>query len=229
MDRPLTVPPLFALAFATVCIASADGAMAAPKIGPSFSCSKAQTKIEKAICADDGLAALDLAMAQIYKEVRSANPDGVDAIKSAQRQTIKNRNRCKGDSFALRTCIEKIYGERITALMRQTGNVGMLPKPGTYQPIWRPLSSHMTVDWVDESTVAVKATAIMGAKQGCEASGNIAGSKITGGFGFLGTQARIDSEMPTIRTIGTMLVVTDGPGFCTPGSNWPPIWVKAEK
>ena len=227
MDRNPFLPLLYTLTFAVVFVAGASTIKAA-QISPSFACAKAQTRIEKTICADDGLAALDLAMAKIYKAVRDSNPDGVDAIKAAQRLTIKSRNQCNGVPFALRTCIEGIYRERITLLMRQTGNVGMLPKPGKYAPIWQPLSSHLSVEWVNESTVSVKATAIMGAKQGCEAAGNIAGTSSMGGFGFLGSQGKVDSEMPIIRSAGGMLLVTGGLGFCTPGSVWPTVWGKME-
>ncbi len=197
-------------------------------LGPSYDCAKAATKIEKAICTDLGLAALDLTMVQLYKDVRKANPDGADAIGGAQRLAMKDRNACKSGSQALRSCIEAVYVERIESLMRQTGNVGTLPKAGIYLPIFRPMQSGLEVTWVDEATVKVKATAIMGAKQGCEAEGNIAGTRIAGGFGFLGSRGHTDMEMPTIRVVGDLLIVVGGPGYCTPGSNWPPVWVKAD-
>ncbi len=196
-------------------------------LGPSYDCTEAATMVEKAVCTDTELAALDLAMVQLYKDVIVANSDEADAIRGTQRLAMKARNACKGDPQNVRSCIEAVYVERVEYLMRQTGNVGALPKAGSYLPIFRPLQSGLEVTWVDEATVNVKATAIMGAKQGCEAVGNIAGARAAGGFGFLGSGGHTDMEMPVIRVVGDLLVVIGGPGYCTPGSHWPPVWVKA--
>ncbi|MEJ2018485.1 MAG: hypothetical protein P8X51_09360 [Maritimibacter sp.] len=219
-----------AIALATTLIGLATTASQADEVwlGPSYACAKAQTVIEKAICTDTELAALDLAMAKLYKQALAANSDGTTAIKDAQRAAMSERNSCAGSGDDLRDCLKQSYLARISALMHQSGSVGPLPQPGIYLPIWQPMSSGLTVDWVDEATLSVDAVAIMGAKQGCEAKGTIAGSPISGGFGFLGTTGRVNTELPILRVVDNMLIIVNGPGTCTPGSQWPPVWLKAD-
>lgn len=86
--------------------------------GASFDCVKAKSDVEKAICQDDELSKLDEELDKGYKEALihgtyydQYNPD-IKQIKQAQREWIKERNKCNGDVDCL---IEK-YINRLSDL-----------------------------------------------------------------------------------------------------------------
>ncbi|HRL74173.1 MAG TPA: MliC family protein [Candidatus Accumulibacter phosphatis] len=63
--------------------------------GPTFSCAKAQGEVEKLICADASLAALDRKLDEVYKAA-SAKAKGKLAtqLRGEQRGWVKGRNDC---------------------------------------------------------------------------------------------------------------------------------------
>ncbi len=77
----------------------------------SFDCSKASSPLEKAICSNPNLSALDDQMAQAYKDAR-AKSSNQDQLKSDQITWIKGARQCASDS----ACIEKSYKERLATL-----------------------------------------------------------------------------------------------------------------
>ena len=77
----------------------------------SFDCSKASSPLEKAICSNPNLSALDDQMAQAYKDAR-AKSSNQDQLKSDQIAWIKGARQCASDL----ACIEKSYKERLAAL-----------------------------------------------------------------------------------------------------------------
>lgn len=63
--------------------------------GPSFDCRTAKQPVEKAICADDTLAELDLSMAHAYRQaVQRVGGDAaaLDELKKSQRNFVGSRN-----------------------------------------------------------------------------------------------------------------------------------------
>ncbi len=88
-------------------LASADAA------SPSFSCTGNLSATEKAICADDSLAALDVALAAAYQKALAALPE--DSANQAdetrvgltvtQKAWLAHRNACGAD----KVCIRKAY------------------------------------------------------------------------------------------------------------------------
>lgn len=61
--------------------------------GPSFDCKAARTKVEKAICADPALAALDRRIAAAYQKVMGAlDADGKTALRADQRVFVEARD-----------------------------------------------------------------------------------------------------------------------------------------
>ena len=86
---------------------------------PSFPCTGNLTSTEKVICSDDGLAALDVALAAAYKS-KLENPgprdysldDPRDAIPITQKAWLAHRDSCGAD----KACIRKAYAIRTTAL-----------------------------------------------------------------------------------------------------------------
>ena len=105
--------PAAALAALLICVAPAAAA------SPSFPCAGNLSSTEKVICADDNLAALDVALAAAYKN-KLANPgpqdysldDPRDAIPITQKAWLAHRNSCGAD----KACIRKAYVIRTTAL-----------------------------------------------------------------------------------------------------------------
>ena len=79
---------------------------------PSFDCAKASNAVERAICADPNLAALDVEMAAVYSAARAA-VEGAAAEKlvAAQRAWMKRRGRCGGDAACLAAQISKRIAE----------------------------------------------------------------------------------------------------------------------
>ena len=63
--------------------------------GPAFDCAKAQGEVEKLICGDEGLAALDRKLDEVYRAaVAKARDDVPQLIRTEQRGWIKGRNEC---------------------------------------------------------------------------------------------------------------------------------------
>ncbi|WP_188689917.1 MliC family protein [Silvimonas amylolytica] len=85
---------------------------------PSFNCARVSTSAEKAICADDDLAALDRETSRLYKLAstdKSADPAARKNLKAVQRGWIKGRNDCWKESD-LNACITASYVMRIYEL-----------------------------------------------------------------------------------------------------------------
>ena len=77
----------------------------------SFDCAKASSPLEKAICSNPNLSALDDQMAQAYKDAR-AKSSNQDQLKSDQIAWIKGARQCASDL----ACIEKSYKVRLATL-----------------------------------------------------------------------------------------------------------------
>lgn len=73
----------------------------------SFDCAKAGNEIEKRICANDQISALDSELGAVYKKAFSID----SSLKESQITWIKERNKCNDDE-----CIAKSYKERIAFL-----------------------------------------------------------------------------------------------------------------
>jgi uncharacterized protein len=81
-------------------------------LAASFDCAKAKTPVEKMICADEELSALDDQMDGVYKAAfRRCEDQDKEQLKIAQRQWLKERNAC-GDT----PCIRKSYEARLLLL-----------------------------------------------------------------------------------------------------------------
>lgn len=76
----------------------------------SFDCGKAQSKVEKMICADAELSRLDEEIAKVYGEVLKKITDEA-LLKKQQRGWFKARNRCKDIS-----CLNDHYRGRLAEL-----------------------------------------------------------------------------------------------------------------
>jgi uncharacterized protein len=85
--------------------------------GPSFDCGSVATgSIEEAVCTDDGLAALDRTLADVYAAAsRLAVNEHPPGLKAKQRGWMKGRNECWKDADK-RHCVENSYTRRIAEL-----------------------------------------------------------------------------------------------------------------
>ena len=89
--------------------------IAASSHAQSFSCEKAKSPTEKAICGSDELKTLDLKLNELYKASLKSDSDpnkDVSKLKSDQVAWIKKTAMCQSDKI----CIQKAYWGRIAAL-----------------------------------------------------------------------------------------------------------------
>jgi uncharacterized protein len=76
------------------------------RVQPSFSCAAAINQVERVICADPGLSALDAQTAALYKRAR-ANAGDTAGLADEQSAWLYRRNRCADTE-----CIRESYADR---------------------------------------------------------------------------------------------------------------------
>lgn len=83
---------------------------------PSFDCDRARSDVEKLICDDDELAALDVRMAKAFAQALAVAPAyAVPELKTAQKTWKRNLDAC-GRSDAVRQCTVDLYRRRLGEL-----------------------------------------------------------------------------------------------------------------
>lgn len=86
----------------------------ADKVRPSYDCGKTGNGIEQQICADQGLAALDSIMAQLYRSKKNS------AVTKTQKQWLQQRKTCSALAFVLvEQCLTIKYRQRIETLLAE--------------------------------------------------------------------------------------------------------------
>ncbi|WP_237154606.1 lysozyme inhibitor LprI family protein [Oryzibacter oryziterrae] len=92
-------------------LVSGEPALAAD---PSFDCDGARSNVEKMICGDDELAALDVKLAKTFAKVLSMAPaDGVSELKMSQKSWRQQMIKC-GDKPDPRACVVQSYNKRMS-------------------------------------------------------------------------------------------------------------------
>ncbi len=109
LGAALALLALFAVAQQSVVQSSPDG--------PGFDCQRARARVEKSLCANPELLALDRRVTQLFALALSHAQDSGD-IKRAQRRWLRERDACDTD-----TCMQSRYEERIAALETFTGRL----------------------------------------------------------------------------------------------------------
>lgn len=92
-----------------------------PLIGSaaSFDCNKASSEVEKMICRDSELSALDDSLAKAYKSARAiAGETGIATLKSEQLNWLKSRNSCTDID-----CLKTSISSRIATLSPSTADI----------------------------------------------------------------------------------------------------------
>jgi uncharacterized protein len=109
LNTLLTSLPIFIIISVLAFTAYADG--------PSFDCSKVEAgSIEEIICKNESLSAMDVTLAEVYKEAeKKALNEHPPVLKAKQRGWIKGRNEC-WKSEDKEKCIEDSYMLRIAEL-----------------------------------------------------------------------------------------------------------------
>ena len=105
----------------------------------SFDCGKAQTAIEKTICAYPTLIAQDTALAASYRQAAndlSGNPAKLTELKQQQRRWLSDRNKsCTDpDPDHLAKCLMTIYQARIAELSAPSSPAGRSPPSSERSP-----------------------------------------------------------------------------------------------
>jgi uncharacterized protein len=78
----------------------------------SFDCAKAQSRIEKAICADAQVSDLDEYLGRYYSAARAAVRESAACLAADQKQWLSAvRNKCEDTA-----CLRKVYRERLAEL-----------------------------------------------------------------------------------------------------------------
>jgi uncharacterized protein len=88
-----------------LCLALMPSARAA-----TFDCNKASTFVEKAVCSDSRLSAMDDDLGRLYKAALAGTSNS-ETLKSDQKAWLSLRDQCQDSD-----CIKKAYGDRISAL-----------------------------------------------------------------------------------------------------------------
>ncbi|RJF97834.1 MliC family protein [Noviherbaspirillum saxi] len=93
---------------------------------PSFDCEKATNAVEKLVCTNKALAALDKSVADEYRLGVSASSEWTDSDKEAERQRqrgwIKARNACSKET-KMDNCVTAAYQKRLIELQIRNGKL----------------------------------------------------------------------------------------------------------
>ncbi|MBX9710863.1 MAG: MliC family protein [Xanthobacteraceae bacterium] len=119
---------------------------------PSFDCAKSPTLVEKMICADATLAALDVEMEQLFTLARDGAGAARNDVIKAQDGWLAQRNDCTSSTDSKR-CLAEAYVERISVL-RETYPAARRAKGislGPFKASCEGLGSPLTVTFVNSS------------------------------------------------------------------------------
>lgn len=106
--------PASSLAIATILVAGILASAAGSARAASFDCKKAKTQIEKSVCADSELSALDDKLAAVYRAtLAKLSPEGQRLLQNGQGQWLRALRTDCDVKGAVRLCIETAYNDRL--------------------------------------------------------------------------------------------------------------------
>jgi uncharacterized protein len=86
-----------------------------PAVGPAIDCTKATGDVERWICADSALAALDRELSDVYALAAESDNADLAQLEAEQREWTASRSACASSADA-HACIERRYRDRIAAV-----------------------------------------------------------------------------------------------------------------
>jgi len=95
-----------------VLVVSAFLCAAHPAFAQSFDCARAQTRVEKLVCSDRGVADLDEYLGRYYSAARAEIPGAAACLQADQSQWLKTRRDACPDA----ACLKSAYLERLAEL-----------------------------------------------------------------------------------------------------------------
>jgi uncharacterized protein len=120
-----------ALAFAAMLAAPLAGRAEERQPMPSFACAQATQWVEKAICSDPELAALDRRLSRVFAEAERELPSHARGLLAAQRDWLRGREECRAEEEAPAQveCLSAQYRERIKGLVVELPVLAGLRRP----------------------------------------------------------------------------------------------------
>lgn len=91
----------------------------AQALAPSFDCAAAEGAVERAICASDALASMDLELARLYRLALDGphmTAAGARELEATRRDWLAARDACAASPRGLEACVAASYADRIHAL-----------------------------------------------------------------------------------------------------------------
>lgn len=175
--------------FAQVLGFMALGVFSVASHAASFDCQKASTFVEKAVCQDAVLSALDEKLSAAFN-VAMSNSSNPQALKKQETNWLKTkRDKCQNNA-----CLEKVYSQRIVELS-QTGssNTGIGGEYERYDANGRPDSqaASMTVFSLGKGKVKIVGSSTW---VGDVNSGNVHTGEVEGTFAVRGDQINYQDE-----------------------------------
>jgi uncharacterized protein len=97
----------------------------------AIDCFKATNAVEKTICTDSTLSALDVKMASLYRDaIKHATPEQQQGIAAQHQRWVGTRNAC-GKQKDVRACVMEAYTARNTQLTSYASGEATLPTGST--------------------------------------------------------------------------------------------------
>lgn len=154
-----------------IAVAVATMALASNAWAAGFDCKKASSPVEKLICSDSQLSAMDEELSQAYKRMLATAADAV-SIKNDQKVWLASRNRCQDAA-----CIKQAYADRLTALNGTSQPVAANNVTGTYQLVDCTRPAQLQVQQNKDGSIhfELHAEYIIDAKNGIVNDGNVYG------------------------------------------------------
>ncbi len=175
--------------FARVLSVMALGAFSVSSEAASFDCQKASTFVEKAVCQDPVLSALDEKLSSAF-DFALSNSSNPKALKKQEMNWLKTkRNTCQNNA-----CLEKVYSQRIVELSQtDSSNVGISGQYERYDENGRPDSqaASVTVFSLGKGKVKIVGSATW---VGDVSTGNVHTGSIEGTFVLRGDQLNYQDE-----------------------------------
>lgn len=161
----------------------------------TFDCTKALTHIEKTICSDKELSAMDDRLGRLYKDVL-AHPSNAASVKTEQKAWLALRDQCANPD-----CLKKAYADRIAAL----SGTSAPPAPGDVTGTYKAEMGEVLVQQTEAGRIKFDLNAAYRANVG-EVSGEVPLSGDAASY----VDKELDCDLSLKFASGTLVVTQSG-------------------